>query len=81
MTFCLIIWWFLGFWGFVLVTALEIVVDIVNAQSDAVEGHGHGDVKIQESVEGPQTPEQLMEHWLLSDMQLLGEDFMEPYFT
>lgn len=43
-------------------SALEIVVDIVNAQSDAVEGHGHGDVKIQESVEGPQTPEQLMEH-------------------
>jgi hypothetical protein len=51
-----------GFWGFVLVTALEIVVDIANAQSDAVQGHGHGDVKIQENVEGPQTPEQLMEH-------------------
>ncbi len=67
-----------GFWGFVLVTALEIVVDIANAQSDAVQGHGHGDVNIQENVEGPQTPEQLMEHWLLLDMQLLGEDFMEP---
>jgi hypothetical protein len=45
-----------------LVTALEIVVDIANAQSDAVQGHGHGDVNIQENVEGPQTPEQLMEH-------------------
>jgi hypothetical protein len=45
-----------------------------------VQGHGHGDVKIQENVEGPQTPEQLMEHWLLSDMQLLGEDFMETLF-
>ncbi|CAM6024103.1 unnamed protein product [Sphagnum balticum] len=43
-------------------SALEIVVDIANAQSDAVRGHGHGDVKIQENVEGPQTPEQLMEH-------------------
>jgi hypothetical protein len=43
-------------------SALEIVVDIANAQSDAVQGHGHGDVKIQENVEGPQTPEQLMEH-------------------